>query len=83
MEGCVGLPSTLKFRLVACSLEVEPQQWGGILVEGSLDNYRLLLRNVHIQARPRAVVHWGAVCAPPKTHLMFAQGNREVGMGAI
>ena len=45
--------------------------WSGVLVEGMKKNFGWLKQNIKL-TRPAGVdIHWGAICAPPTTSVVF------------
>jgi len=49
------------------------QHWGGVLVEGSRQNYDALLHKVAEQQRPNVTAYYGAVCTPPHKAVRFLE----------
>ena len=63
-----GMTYTNTLKLHTCL------HWTGVLIEGLIKNYELLLTNVQ-KNRPDVETHHGAVCAPPTKFVNFQSGK--------
>jgi len=60
-------------------------QWNGLLLEGLESNFQKLKKNVVTRPtdRPGVEIRYGAVCAPPQTHVSFATGKVSATGGVL
>ena len=55
--------------------------WTGLLIEGSTNNYKGLVANMHM--RPGATAIHAAVCSPPQRTVEFAEGRSGKVSGVV